>query len=84
VNTPLPLPPRLIIDVLAARLSRGRWAAHSFALPGIIAGGVSADDAADKLLRLAEGIAGEPVRAIVTEAGDEALRERVRQIGEEA
>ncbi len=67
------MPPRVIIDALCVRLEFGRWAAQSVALPGLVTGGISADDAAQNLRRLAEGIVGEPVTVLVTVLDDGAV-----------
>jgi len=66
ISADLPLPPRLVIEVVCAHTRDGCWLARSSALPGIVAGGASADAAADKLRLLAEGIAGEPVDVFTT------------------
>jgi hypothetical protein len=60
------LPPRVVVEIACTRLDDGRWLARSAALPGIVAGGLTADDAANKLAHLASGIASEPVKAVVT------------------
>jgi len=66
-----PLPPRLVLEVACLRASGGHWFARSSALLGIVAGGVTSDAAAENLRHLAEGIAGEPVKAVVTVINEE-------------
>ena len=65
------LPPRTIVEITCTRLDDGRWLARSSALPGNIACGFSSDAAADKLANRASGIAGEPVKALVTVLDEE-------------
>ena len=76
----LMLPPRIILEVSCVPTAGGHWFACSPALPGISAGGAGGRRRA-RTGALAEGIAGEPVRALVTvEPEDEVSRERVCEV----
>ena len=70
-SNPRPLPPRQVIEILCARAHDGHWLAASISLPGIVAHGHSAPDAATRIRRLAQEVAGEPVRVVVEVLHDE-------------